>query len=157
MSRRDILLSALESAPGDLRRFTQSVDESDAHRRPSPDAWSLAEVLAHLIDVEERYLARLKQVINEDGPRVPSIHPDESRYDSAVPTDQLIDRFEERRGETLVFLKGLSAGDWQRKTVHETWGAVSFRTLVQRLVDHDTNHLQQVATLHKGLNLKRRI
>jgi uncharacterized damage-inducible protein DinB len=152
MSKRSVLLAALESAPGDLRRLVQATDETSAHRRPSPGEWSLGEVLAHLVDVEGRYLARLKRVVEEDCPHVPYIHPDESIYEPAVSAGELLARFGQRRDETLVFLRGLSAGDWQRKAVHQTWGTVSLRSLVQALVDHDTNHLQQAAAVRKGLD-----
>jgi uncharacterized damage-inducible protein DinB len=152
MSKRSVLLAALASAPDDVRRLVQAVDEASAHRRPSPDEWSLAEVLAHLADVEGRYLARLKRVVDEDRPHVPYIHPDETVYEPSVPAGELLVDFEQRRDETLVFLEGLSAGAWQRKAVHETWGAVSLRALVQALVDHDTNHLQQAAAVRKRLD-----
>jgi uncharacterized damage-inducible protein DinB len=152
MSKRSVLLAALESAPGDMRRLVQAADEASAHRRPSPDEWSLAEVLAHLVDVEGRYLARLKRVVDEDCPHVPSIHPDETVYEPAVPPGELLAQFGQCRDETLVYLRRLSAGDWQRKAVHETWGIVSLRSLVQALVDHDTNHLQQAAAVRGRLD-----
>lgn len=157
MSKRSVLLSALESAPGDLRRMAEVADEVAAHERPSPDEWSLAEVLAHFGDVEERYLTRLKRVVDEERPHVSYIHPDETVYKPTEPVHELLSRFEGRRAQTMMFLTGLSAGQWQRKAVHETWGDVSLRTLVQALVDHDTNHLQQVAVIRKRLNPQTRI
>lgn len=148
MTKRAVLLKALAATPKDLARMLRGVSEPTA--RPAADQWSAAEVTNHLADVEVLFLARLRRVAEQDRPDLPAIHPDESRFDRQATPAELLARFEAARAETLLFLEELPAGVWQRKGVHETRGEVSLRFLVQFLVDHDTNHLNQIVQLKEG-------
>jgi len=148
MSKRIVLLQALASMPADLRLMLKRVDTAAATHSPSPTQWSILQVLAHLLDVEERYLIRLHRVVTEDNPFLPTIHPD----DTALPTTPLLallNQFEAARTQTLDFLQALSPGSWQRPALHETQGATKFRYLIQMLVDHDTQHLNQIIEIQQ--------
>jgi uncharacterized damage-inducible protein DinB len=149
MSKRIILLQALAATPVDLHRMLKNGSDAAAHHRPSPDQWSTAHVLNHLLDVEERYLTRLQRVVQVENPSLPYIHPDENGYDPTQPLPDLITQFEQARTATLLFLKELPPGAWQRPAVHQTLGPTQFRYLVQMLVDHDTQHLNQIIEIQK--------
>lgn len=149
MSKRAILLKALRSTPADLAAMLKRIGEEDARRRPTPDQWSLSDVMNHLIYVEGKYLARLKRVVDEECPHVPVIEPDESVHVLQIPPRQLLAHFEQARSATLEFLENLSMGQWQRPAVHPDLGQTTLRYLVQYLVDHDTEHLSQMAVLRK--------
>jgi uncharacterized damage-inducible protein DinB len=151
MTKRVILLQALAATTKDLARMLPRTDETFLHRRPTSDQWSIADVLNHLIDVEVRYLRRLQGVVQEDHPLLPAILPDETAHDVQARRDELLARFSRARSETLAFLEGISLGDWQRSAVHETWGEIRFRFLVQHLVDHDTEHLNQIIEIQGQL------
>lgn len=151
MTKRVILLQALAATTKDLARMLPRIDETLLHRRPTSDQWSIADVLNHLIDVEVRYLRRLQGVVQEDHPLLPAILPDETTHDAQARRDELLARFSQARAETLAFLEGISLGDWQRSAVHETWGEIRFRFLVQHLVDHDTEHLNQIIEIQGQL------
>lgn len=149
MTKRAMLLKALASAPNDLALLLPSADSAAARHRPAPETWSIADVLSHLADVETQYLARLQRVVDEDVPEVPRIGPNEAVHDVATPLPDLLQRFRERRGETMAFLTQLKPGQWQRKAVHPDLGETTLRYLVQYLVDHDTEHLSQLVQLRQ--------
>jgi uncharacterized damage-inducible protein DinB len=151
MSKRTVLLEALQTAPTDVARMLAKVNDEMARRRPTADEWSIADVVNHLFYVEKKYRARLKRVKEEERPELPYIHPDESAHDLAAPLRELIERFQVERAETMAFLNTLSLGDWQRPAVHETWGEVRFRYLVQHLVEHDTAHLNQMVEIRQKI------
>lgn len=151
MSKRILLLQALSSTPHDLRRCLREVEEGDHWRRPSPDAWSPADILGHLIDVEQRSLDRLKRVAAEQNPRIEKIWPDEQAGDPAASPAELLSRFEAARARTVDFLKELSPGAWQRPAVFVRHGDTKLRFLVQDLVHHDIQHLDQLATALRDL------
>jgi len=117
----------------------------------SPNQWSIADVLCHLYSVEERYLARLQVVVAEERPSIPYIHPDAATHDLTQPITVMLANFRQARASTIAFLQELKAGDWQRTAVHENWGQVTLRTLVQHLVDHDTEHLNQIVMIQQNL------
>lgn len=153
MSKRIILLQALASTPRDLALILKGVDLPALTKRPVPDQWSMADVLAHLSDVEVQYLARLKRVVVEERPFLPRILPDESKHDIQTSLEELLARFEAARAETVDFLKDISPGGWQRPAVHETRGETKLRFLVQDLVNHDIGHLNQVVEVQQRLRV----
>ena len=147
MTRRNELLQALESAPRDLARTLRGVAPSTLAAHPAPDQWSITDVLNHLISVEVRYLDRLQRVTQEEQPTLPFILPDPENHDLATPLETLLARFNEGRAETLEFLRPLSSGIWARPATYEDGRKTTFRYLVQALVDHDTEHLNQIIEL----------
>lgn len=146
MSKRIVLLQALAATPADLRRLLASLTPAGTSEA-APGTWSPTEVLQHLLDVESRYRARLQRIVTEDHPHVPSILPPEEGYPANEELQVLLEAFARAREETLAFLKGLSAGEWQRRATHPTWGELTLRFFVQNLVEHDTEHLNQLALL----------
>lgn len=151
MTKRIILLQALASTPTDIKRLLKGIDESTARRQPVNSEWSIAEIVSHLLDIEERYRVRLKRVITEDNPYFDSMHPDETVSDEDTPVGALVKQFELARGETIGFLSALSQRDWARPAEHETLGQTRFRFLVQNLLDHDIVHLNQIVDVRQQL------
>lgn len=153
MTKREVLIQALASTPQDVELTVKGMKDSAVFQRPSPDAWSVADVVYHLGEVEGRYLKRLEMVVREERPYLPYIHPEERRTAEGNLAD-LMAVFRQERAKTLAFLQGLRPGDWQRKGVHETWGEVSFRYLVQQLVEHDINHLNQIVEIQQNIRTR---
>lgn len=145
MTKQIVLLQALAYTPGALASLLIGAGEANVNRRPSPGDWSILEILAHLIDVEQRTLQRLERVVAEARPTVPVIHPEPSTQTITTPPADLMRRFEQARAMTLSFLKGIAPEDWQRPAKHQTLGETDFTLLVQLLVDHDAEHLSQMA------------
>jgi uncharacterized damage-inducible protein DinB len=151
MTKRIVLLQALATTPNDLTRMLQGRDDTAVARRPSPKQWSVADVLCHLDGVEKRSLERLQLVVADEQPQVLAIHPDEITHDLTQPVAQLLSNFAHSRQKTLAYLKDLKPGEWQRTAVHETRGVVKLRYLVQYLVDHDTEHLNQIVEIQQRM------
>ncbi|MEN9933452.1 MAG: hypothetical protein RLZZ387_31 [Chloroflexota bacterium] len=149
MSRRAVLIESLESAPRDLARLLRPVSAEDALRRPAPDAWSIAELVAHLAYTEERMLARLRRILAEDTPTVEYIE-DPGGHDLSAPLTGLLERFVARRAETVAFLQGLDQRDWGRPLIHPRIGSTRLREQVQAIVDHDSEHLAEIAHIREA-------
>ncbi len=147
MGKRIVLLQALVALPKVLESMLKQADEQGVWQRPYPDQWSTAEVLNHLLDVEIQYLQRLQRVVGEKRPYLPAIHPDEKIQIPALSVHQLAAAFAQARVETAAFLQGLTLADWEKTAVHETWGEINLHMLVQRLIDHDNEHLSQMKAI----------
>ena len=152
MTRRSVLIAALESSPRDLARLLRPIDAAAAQWRPAPDEWCIADVVAHLGYCEAPYLARLRRVVEQDNPFEPALLPDERAHDLARPLADLLEAFGARRAETVAFLSGLEQRDWGRALVHATIGPTKLRDQVQELVAHDNLHLEQIVTLRERLD-----
>jgi hypothetical protein len=151
MSRRSVLIESLEATPRDLARLLRPIDDTAARWRPAAGEWCLADVVAHLGQMEAPYLVRLRRVVEQDNPFEPYLHPDERAHDLTRPLADLLEAFVARRAETVAFLAGLAQRDWGRPLVHETIGPTRLRDQVQELVAHDNTHLEQLVTLRERL------
>src|SRR5215216_5638751 len=106
MSRRELLMNSLQATVHDLIRNLRTIDEAAARRAPTPEEWSIADVVAHLGYIEPLYLARLHRIVEQDNPFEPFLHPDRSAHDLLRPLNALLQQFILRRAETVVFLQG---------------------------------------------------
>jgi uncharacterized damage-inducible protein DinB len=150
MTKRIVLLQALASTTTDLSYILKGADREGGGRSPQLEGWSLNDVLSHLIYVEGRYQERLRRVVEEDNPTVPAIGPEDTPLDETAVTADLLAQFKESRAETVGFLKSLSPGQWQRPAVHEQTGKTTLRFLVQILIEHDIEHLNQMVQLQQA-------
>ena len=151
MTKRTILLDALASMPKDLAFMLRRAEETAVHQRPTPQDWSIADVLAHLTTIEHLYLARLQKIVAEERPFLPTLHPETKPEPDPRSVRELVTAVQGARQQTLTFLHGCKAGDWQRPAVHKTLGETKFRFMVQLLVDHDTEHLNQIIEIQVRL------
>jgi hypothetical protein len=101
--------------------------------------------------LKARYRQRLYTVVHENNPNLPAFYPDESQYDEQATLPELLDQFGVARDVTVAFLQELSMKQWQRPAVHAKWGPTTLRYLVQQLVDHDINHLNQAVETQQRL------
>jgi uncharacterized damage-inducible protein DinB len=152
MSRREKLIVALESAPRDLERMLRPLSAEDALRRPAGDDWCVADVVAHLAYVEGRFLERFARVVAEERPTVPYIHPDDIVHDLSRSLVEHQEAFAQGRAATVAFLRRLEQAEWARELIRDRDQALStLRDQVQALIDHDSAHLSQIATLRQRL------
>lgn len=154
MTKRSVLVQALASTPVDLSVTLNGLGEQAAKYRPSPESWSIADVVSHLAHVEKLYLARFQRVLDEDGPLLPEIVPDESAHDSSDRLPRLLACFEEARSETISLLQATAVNEWSRPAVHVTRGETDFHGLVELLLEHDVEHLNQVAAIWEELQME---
>jgi hypothetical protein len=89
----------------------------------------------------------LQKIVAEERPYLPYIHPETRPQPNPTPLAELLNTFNTARNETLAYLQSLNAGAWQRNAIHETLGPTKLRYMVQLLVDHDTEHLNQIVEL----------
>jgi hypothetical protein len=145
---RDHLISTLEQTYPTLVRLTATLGESALDFRPSPDAWSAREILAHLVD-DEMYVmrTRVERVIKEDHPHL-APHDEKKWYPSRNTTrdslSELLADFELQRRASLGMMHMLRDSDWAREGYQPEYGHLSAEGWLARWVDHDTVHLRQI-------------
>ena len=150
MSRREALMESLQATPRDLARLVRPLSDDEGRWQPAPDAWSVAQIIAHLAYGEIGFLARLKRVVAEDNPAVEYID-DPGGHDLNPPLATLLEGFVARRAQTVALLAGLAQRDWGRPLVHPTVGPSRLRDQVQIFVDHDSEHLAEIVRLREQL------
>jgi uncharacterized damage-inducible protein DinB len=147
MAMADIV-PALEAAPARLAEVGAGLTEAHRRHRPAPGAWSVNEVMGHLLHIErEAFLPRLKLMLTDDHPAFPVFSPEpwtRERDHSADPFDASLAAFTRARGDTLALLRALPAGAAERVGLSAFFGPVSLGQYATHAVDHDLEHLAQM-------------
>ncbi len=143
----DEVVSALAAFPEDLGRAIAD-RPAEVLARPSRDGgWGVVEILPHLRDWEEIFLARVLAVLAEDRPSLSAYDDElwaiERDYRGQDPR-RTLDRFRTLRGELVAALRDLPPEAWARAGEHEVAGPVTLRWLVERIRAHDREHLDQI-------------
>ena len=152
------LLSAarreLAALPGVLDALLGGLDPAGWRARPAPDEWAPVEIVCHLRDEEiEDFTARLRVVV-EGGDRFPPIDPERWAVERRYREDDgpaALAAFRERRAASLAWLAGLAPERLLAGIEHPRRGRFSGLDLLAAWVEHDRQHLAQLAaTLARG-------
>ena len=104
------LIEQYRTGPSQLRAAVAGMTREQLAARPVPGKWSTLEVLCHLADFEPIYADRMKRVLAEKNPQLPSGDPDlfqaglaYSRRDAEVIVNAVFDSMTEalRQGERI--------------------------------------------------------
>ena len=111
--------------------------------RPVPAGeWSPAEVVRHLIAVEEGvWHPRLRQLETEARPQWPWAEPGPWQGQPGASLDDLLAIYADRRATTIEMLDALGDAGWARTGEHATFGVLDVAGLMDRAIDHDDEHI----------------
>jgi len=119
-------------------------------KRPAPEKWSVAEILAHLADVEMVTGWRLRSILAAPGTPIQAFDQDAwaaagqySKRDSRKSLEQ----FRILREANLGLLKSLSPAQWKLFGMHAERGEESIERLTQMIAGHDINHIEQIEAI----------
>lgn len=143
------LLTALESFASILPAAVAGISDADARVKPPTGAWSILEIVCHLVDEEvDDFRARLKLTLEDPTMPWPAIDPEgvavARRYNERNLNDQVHTFVNERRA-SITWLRTLLAPSWENAYPHPRWGPISAGMLATAWAAHDMLHLRQIA------------
>lgn len=145
------LLFRLETFAANVKAILTEQQAVQWQKRPSPDQWSLTEIVCHLRDVErEVYHVRFKNLIAAENAFLPGASPDEWAEERGYAKQngrEALEAFLSARKETVAMLRELSADIWNRQGEHTFFGPTSMHELVYLAVRHDDLHWEQIGNL----------
>jgi uncharacterized damage-inducible protein DinB len=140
-------LARLERTADDFAAAIAGVPDAVLAKRPDGKNWSAKEVVCHVRDTEESFMARFQAIMAMDEPKFLPVEPDrwalERQYLRNDATEAL-QAFRARRDECLKFLLGLQPEQWERGGTHATRGRMTLKDFVALMAWHDDNHLDQL-------------
>ncbi|MGV3615914.1 MAG: DinB family protein [Fimbriimonas sp.] len=143
---------AIEHTPTVLRRILADVRPERFSERITEDRFSLVEMVAHMADWEDIVLDRLRAAVEHPGSPVDNFDIEaraaEKRYAERDLQHEL-DVLENRRRDTVDFLRNITPDQWSLSFVHPERGEVSIQNQVSMLVGHDLYHLEQATQYMK--------
>lgn len=149
------MLAVLKSTPAALHTFSQALTPAQWQQRPSPEEWSVTEILCHLRDVDrEVNIPRIEMVANGENPFLPGINSDtwaEERKYLQEDGPSALRGFIESRGQLVRRLTALSESEWRLPARHAIFGPTTLQELVSFITTHDRTHIQQAQSASQAL------
>ena len=133
-----------------LARLIQGVPTAKLRKRPAPDKWSVAEILAHLADVEIVIGWRMRSILGAPGTPVQAYDQNAwvtaGHYEKRDPRKS-IELHGAVREANLALLKSLSPDQWKHYGQHTERGQESIEHIVRMVAGHDINHIRQIVRI----------
>ena len=140
-------LKAQAATAKKLERLIKGVPAAKLRKRPAPEKWSVAEILAHLADSEIVIGWRLRQILGAPGTPIQAYDQDSwaaaghyGKRDSRKSAEQ----FRVVREANLALLKSLAPEQWKHHGLHSERGVETVEHIVQMIAGHDINHTRQI-------------
>jgi len=139
-----------------IEALVRGLDDEEARWRPEPGKWSMLDVIAHLVDEEKLdFRVRIDLTLRHPDREWPPIDPEgwvvEHDYASkSLP--EVVAQFRRERDASLVWLRNLSAPDWNASHDHPQMGPVTAGSLLGAWVAHDLLHIGQIARIRYARN-----
>jgi hypothetical protein len=112
---------------------------------PAPGEWTPAEIVRHLIAVEELvWHVRLAQLDHEDHPRWRWVEPGQWLGRPGADLDGVLATHAAVRASTLATLDALGPAGWARTGTHDSFGVLDVAGLMTVAADHDDEHLDSL-------------
>jgi len=151
--RLHIIIDRLRANADVFDALVRGVGEDQARWKPSPEEWSILEVVNHLADEEvEDFRTRVDLTLHRTGEPWPPIDPPawavERRYNERGLADS-IERFSNRRARSITWLEKLETPDWDRRYEHPEASRLTAGEVMTSWLAHDLIHIRQLARLHR--------
>ena len=139
----------LKQTPATLQAMLSGTSAEQRDWQPNPERWSVSMVMAHLADIEANAFGkRFRAMADSEMPALPK-YDQQGLFQRGTRFDgmQELGLFQERRRETLAWLKTQPASVADRGGVHGELGPITFGQLLHEFAFHDLGHIRQIAEL----------
>jgi hypothetical protein len=136
--------------PSKLAALLHGVPHDMLTGRPAPKKWSIAEIVAHLVDDELVGAYRIRMILGTSGTPIQAFDQDAwatlGKY-AERDTQQSLAQFQMLREMNLALFASLDATQWQQYGVHTERGVETIADIAAYYAGHDLNHLQQIEAI----------
>jgi hypothetical protein len=130
-----------------LKKLIHRLTPKQLKWHPEAGKWSIAEIVAHLADVEIVASWRMRSVLGANGTAIQPFDQDAwacvFQYGKR-DVKQSLEVFRVLRENNLAMLKGLPPERWDNYGMHAERGKETIAHLARMFAGHDTNHILQV-------------
>ncbi len=156
-------LQEIEKSSRRIATLLRGTPPARLKRRPGPERWSVAEILAHLTEAEIAFGYRIRLIAGAPGTPIQAFNQDQrqvnAKYLQKNPKQAAV-FFENLRMLNVLFLKSLPSDALDRFGIHEERGQESIRRLTELMAGHDENHIRQLESMlktRKKATMKQRV
>lgn len=146
-------IEIMSSTPKKIKKLIKSASKKELQKKPKPDKWCVAEIVAHLAEVEIVLAYRMRMILSVNGTPIQSMDQDHwmknAGYIIADPVAGL-EYFKIQREQNLALLHSLTKEQWSQYGMHAERGIESITHIVNLYGGHDLNHLMQIEAIMNG-------
>jgi hypothetical protein len=143
----------MSSTPKKLKKLIKTASKKELQKRPKPDKWSAAEIIAHLAEVEIVLAYRMRMILSVSGTPIQAMDQDlwmKNAGSIIADPKAALEMFTVQRENNLALLDSLSKEQWSQYGMHAERGKESIAHIVNLYGGHDLNHLMQIEAILKG-------
>ena len=112
--------------------------------------WSIAEVLAHMVAIEQLYEQRARRIVLDESPALsPYVPPDEAESKKKTSRRHL-EKFVGLRRAFAFYLHSIPSNAAGRTGQHHEMGTITLSQMLHELANHDLGHIRQIAELYRA-------
>jgi hypothetical protein len=148
----DNIINKLEANASTFKSLLENISDEQTHWKPSPEKWSLLEIVNHLYDEErEDFRRRIKNIFEDPEkvwtPIAPAEWVTKREYFKRDMKTSLTNFLEERK-KSIEWLKNLNSPNWKAIHIHPKLGEMSAEMLLANWLAHDYLHIRQMTFMH---------
>jgi hypothetical protein len=132
------------------------IPEADLRRLEPGRRWSVADVIAHLGDLELVYAVRIRTILAGAGETpLPALAQDDwvERVHRRESVAELLEQFWFHRRANVALFERLTEEEKLRSGIHPEYGPITISHAFERLERHDAKHLAQIERIKASLDL----
>ncbi len=142
----------LASSTEMIRALLDGISQEEAQFQPTPETWSILEVICHLYDEErEDFREHLDFIIHSQNKEWPQINPRAwvaERRHNEQNFHEMHEKFFDERENSLGWLQSLSNIDWDKNYTSE-FGKMPAGEMFASWIAHDNLHIRQLVELRQ--------
>ena len=146
-------LTLLEQTPIIIEKILYAATKDELYWKPKAERWSISEVLAHLVDVEQVFRERARRMVEEDAPALDSYDQNASyaagKYSSGSAEEHLR-AFCHERDRSMSWLRYIPGAAVVRAAQHAELGRITLGDLMHEWAFHDLGHVRQISELYRS-------
>ena len=143
-------VSMLEKTPGLLELLLRDVPMDLLQWKPSPERWSIGEVLAHMAIIEQLYEQRTRRMVLDESPELPRFEPPDPAEMHKKSPKQHLEQFVGLRRAFAFYLHSIPSNAAGRTGRHPEMGSITLSQMLHELANHDLGHIRQIAELYRA-------
>ncbi len=146
-------LKVLKASPKKIKKIIKGVKKKTLYKRPESDAWSAAEIIAHLAETELVLGWRYRTTAEKNGAIIQPFDQDawakNSQY-RECDVNEMLELFSVLRAANMRFIAGLPTAALENTGIHQERGMESIRHMINLEAGHDLNHIKQIKRILKN-------
>lgn len=150
-------MHALHSFHFRLLQVLDGVADADLHRVEEGRSWSIADVVAHLSDLELVSAVRIRTILAGAGETPLAALAQDAwveRVHRREPIVELLEQFSFYRRTNFALWMRLTDEEKSRVGNHPQYGPITITHAFERLIRHDVKHLAQIERIKSSLGLR---